>query len=449
MGKLFGTDGIRGIANVQLTSQLAHDIGYAATMKLTEDNKKAPLFVVGMDTRVSKDMIYAALVSGIMAAGGSVLDAGVIPTPAVAVLTRKLGADSGVVISASHNPYEYNGIKFFADTGHKLPDEVEDKIEEYIFDKSRLEGIVNEKIGTETKIEDVKNMYINYLLSKLDIKSLEGLKIVLDTANGATYKVAPAIFKKLGADVHTIGNRPNGLNINDRCGSTNIKYLAAEVLKKGADFGIAFDGDGDRTIIVDHNGTEFNGDKMMYMLSLYMKEKGILAKDTLVLTVMSNLGLKKALERNNIRISETGVGDRYVVERMLEEGYSLGGEQSGHIIINDVNTTGDGIASALMVCKILKEHGKTLEEMVSDLKIYPQVLVNAVVDDAKKNDYDKDEEIVRAIEKIEERYAGNGRVLIRTSGTEPLVRVMIEGENQRQLFSDATDLARLIESKLQ
>ncbi|WP_290771490.1 phosphoglucosamine mutase [Anaerofustis sp.] len=448
MGRLFGTDGVRGIANTQLTSKLAHKIGYAATMKLTKDNGSSPTFVVGMDTRISKDMIYSGLVSGIMSAGGNVLNAGIIPTPAVSVLVKEFNADSGIVISASHNPYEYNGIKFFSKTGHKLPDEVENEIERYIFDKVRDRDIVADKIGIETKIANPGEIYIKYLLSKLNISSLEGLNIVLDMANGATYKVGVEIFKKLGANVMVIANDPNGININNKCGSTHVKNLSRKVLEKNADFGIAFDGDGDRVIMVDHSGKEFDGDKIMYLLSCYLQEKGELCNDTLVLTVMSNLGVKKALKAKGISVSETSVGDRYVVERMIDEGFNLGGEQSGHVIIADINSTGDGIATALLVCKAVKEKGRNINELTKDLVIYPQVLVNATVNNDKKNDYDKDEVIVKAIEEINKKYAGNGRVLIRTSGTEPLVRVMIEGENQEEIRKDADKLAKLIEERL-
>lgn len=448
MGRLFGTDGVRGIANTQLTSKLAHKIGYAATMKLTKDNGSSPTFVVGMDTRISKDMIYSGLVSGIMSAGGNVLNAGIIPTPAVSVLVKEFNADSGIVISASHNPYEYNGIKFFSKTGHKLPDEVEDEIERYIFDKVRDRDIVADKIGIETKIANPGEIYIKYLLNKLNISSLEGLNIVLDMANGATYKVGVEIFKKLGANVMVIANDPNGININNKCGSTHVKNLSRKVLEKNADFGIAFDGDGDRVIMVDHSGKEFDGDKIMYLLSCYLQEKGELSNDTLVLTVMSNLGVKKALKAKGISISETSVGDRYVVERMIDEGFNLGGEQSGHVIISDINSTGDGIATALLVCKAVKEKCQNINELTKDLVIYPQVLVNATVNNDKKNDYDKDEVIVKAIEEINKKYAGNGRVLIRTSGTEPLVRVMIEGENQEEIRKDADKLAKLIEERL-
>lgn len=448
MGRLFGTDGVRGVANTQLTSKLAHKLGYAATMKLKEDLNKSPNFVVGMDTRISGDMLFSALVSGITSAGGNVLNAGVISTPAVAVLVKELKADSGIVISASHNPYEYNGIKFFSSTGHKLPDDVEDTIEKYIFDKVRDRDIVNEKIGRLISIENADEIYISSLLNNLHINDLSGLNIVFDLANGATYKLAPEVFKRLGVNQKIIANEPNGININDKCGSTHTKNLQREVVKEKADMGIAFDGDGDRVILVDSEGKEFDGDKIMYLCSSYLKEKGRLNKDTLVLTVMSNLGLKKALEKKGINISQTGVGDRYVVERMLENGYNLGGEQSGHIIYSDINSTGDGIASALLVCEIMKETGLSLQELSTDLKIYPQVLINAKVNNDKKNDYDKDEEIKSAIEKIEKEYAGSGRVLIRTSGTEPLVRVMIEGEDKDKIKADATKLAKLIEERL-
>lgn len=446
MGKLFGTDGVRGVAGVQLTSKLAHQLGYAATLRFRNDNEgKVPIFVIGTDTRISCDMLYSAFVSGVLAAGGKVLNAGVITTPAVAVLVREFGADMGVVISASHNSYEYNGIKFFDSQGYKLPDEVEDEIEKLIFEKVKSRHAVEgAEIGTSEEIKDAGAIYKKYILDKLNLDSLEGMKIVLDTANGASYIVAPEIFMELGAEVSSIHCEPDGININKDCGSTHIDSLKDEVIRVGADIGIAYDGDGDRLICVDENGGVFDGDKIMYTLANDLKQEGKLAQNTLVITVMSNLGLKQALNAADIEISETTVGDRYVVERMKEEGYNIGGEQSGHIICLDINSTGDGIMSSLMVCKVMKETGEKLSELGNKVNILPQVLINAKVDNAKKFDYKKDKRIIEKIESLEKKYDGSGRVLIRTSGTEPLVRVMIEGEDADIIQKDARELADYI-----
>lgn len=448
MGKLFGTDGVRGVANKELTAKLAYKIGYAAVLNFKKDIKR-PKFVVGMDTRISCNMLYMGLSAGIMSAGGDVINAGVISTPAVAVLTREIKADSGVVISASHNPFEYNGIKFFNSDGYKLSDEKEEEIERLIFENEKLSyELIGKDVGVIKDFSHPRARYIEYLLEKINMDDLSGMKIVLDLANGATYKVAREVFERLNADICVINDIPNGCNINDKCGSTDTKMLKKTVVSEKADLGIAFDGDGDRVIMVDDEGKEINGDLIMYACSVYLKEKNLLNKDTLVLTVMSNLGLKKALEKQNINISETKVGDRYVVERMLEEGYNIGGEQSGHIILSNINSTGDGIASALLMCKILKEKNMTIRELIKDVKIYPQVLINAVVDNEKKFDYKDNKEILEDIDKLEAKYAGNGRVLIRTSGTEPLVRVMIEGEDISQITDDAKELAMKIEEIL-
>lgn len=448
MGKLFGTDGVRGVANKQLTAKLAYRIGYAAAMNFKSDTKR-PKFVVGMDTRISCNMLYMGLSAGLMSAGADVINAKIISTPAVAVLTRQIKADCGVVISASHNPFEYNGIKFFDANGYKLSDEREEEIEKLIFNNEKLPyELIGENVGTTKDFSHPRERYIEYLLEKINIDNLSGMKIVLDLANGATYKVAREVFERLNAKIYVINDSPNGCNINDKCGSTNTKMLQEKVVEKKADLGIAFDGDGDRVIMVDSDGKEINGDLIMYACSVYLKEKELLNQDTLVLTVMSNLGLKKALEKKNINISETKVGDRYVVERMLEEDFNIGGEQSGHVILSNINSTGDGIATALLICKILKEKNATIKDITSDVRIYPQVLINAVVDNDKKFDYKDNKTIQGEIAKLDEKYAGNGRVLIRTSGTEPLVRVMIEGDNIDEITSDAKELAEKIEQIL-
>ncbi|MCY6483441.1 phosphoglucosamine mutase [Clostridium aestuarii] len=446
MGRLFGTDGVRGIANTELTAELAYKLGRAGAFVLTQGTHK-PKILVGMDTRISGDMLEAALVSGILSVGAEAICVGVIPTPAVAYLTRKYKADAGVVISASHNPVEYNGIKFFNKNGYKLRDEFEDKIQSVI--ENNLEGVpaptgtnLGRKIQEKCALED----YIEFAKATID-GDLKGIKVALDCANGASYKVGLETFRELGAEVVVINNDPDGLNINKNCGSTHPEELMDYVIKKNCDFGLAFDGDADRCLAVDEKGNLIDGDFIMGICGKHLKEQGKLKDNMIVLTVMSNLGLNIALKKEGISTIKTKVGDRYVLEEMVKDGYKLGGEQSGHIIFLDYNTTGDGLVTGLQIASIVKQSGKKLSELASMMTKLPQVLANAKIPNNMKDIYIKDSQIVEEIKKIEEKLDGSGRVLIRPSGTEPLVRVMLEGENQKELDELAHSLAKLIEEK--
>lgn len=446
MGKLFGTDGVRGIANTELTPLLAFELGRAGAFVLSKGNHK-PKVVIGKDTRLSGDMLEAALIAGICSMGGDVIKAGVVPTPAVAVYTRHFEADAGVVISASHNPAEFNGIKFFDHEGFKLSEEKEAQIEKLILDKYEYSLPIGDQVGRVIEISHPEEIYIDFLLKSIDV-DLSGLKIVLDCANGASFKIAPKIFTKLGAQISTVGVCPDGMNINKNCGSTHLELLQETVLKEGADFGLAFDGDADRLLAVDNLGRNVDGDKIMNIFAYSMKRKGNLKKDTVVSTVMSNLGLDLALNEMNCKFVKTDVGDRYVLECMRREGYNLGGEQSGHIILLDHNTTGDGLLTAVQLSCIIKQENTTLSQLSDKMKIYPQILVNAKVKNENKHTYLQDEMIMLEIKKIEEYFHKKGRVLIRPSGTEPLIRVMIEGEKQEELRDIAEKLAAMIVERL-
>ncbi|SKA79334.1 phosphoglucosamine mutase [Caloramator quimbayensis] len=446
MGRMFGTDGVRGIANKELTAELSYKLGRAGAFVLTEGAHK-PTIVVGMDTRISGDMLEAALVAGICSVGAHAVCVGIVPTPAVAYLTRLYNADAGVVISASHNPVEYNGIKFFNREGYKLPDEVEDKIEEII--KNNLENVpspTGEDLGRREVRYDAAEEYIKFLKETIDV-DFKGLKIALDCAEGASSFIAPKLFKELGADVYVIHSNPDGKNINKNCGSTHMDELRKFTVSFKCDIGFAFDGDADRCLCVDEKGNVINGDFLMTLCAKHLKKTGKLNKDTLVVTVMSNMGLDIACRKENINTVKTKVGDRYVLEEMLKGNYKLGGEQSGHIIFLDYNTTGDGILTALQVASILKKENKPFSEISSIMHELPQVLVNAKVSNDKKDLYKKDEVILAEIEKLEKLLDGCGRVLIRPSGTEPLVRVMLEGENQSEIEKKAHELAKLIEER--
>ena len=446
MSRMFGTDGVRGVANTELTPELAFKLGRAGAYVLTEGTHK-PKILVGMDTRISGQMLECALVSGILSVGSEAVCVGIVPTPAIAYLTRKYNADAGVMISASHNPVEYNGIKFFDSKGYKLKDEIEDRIQ-YVIENnleevpSPVSGDVGRKIEDETAVEQ----YVKYIKSAVDVK-LDGLKIALDCANGAAYKAAVKAFRDLKAEVYVINDNPDGVNINKKCGSTHMEELMDYVVKKGCDLGLAFDGDADRCLAVDNEGNLVDGDKIMAVFAKYLKSKGKLVENTLVTTVMSNMGLFLGLDKEEINTVKTKVGDRYVLEEMIKRGYNLGGEQSGHIIFLDYNSTGDGLLTAVKLCEIVKESNKTLKELSNIVTALPQVLENAVIPNDKKDIYLVDEEIVSEINKIEEMLDGKGRVLIRPSGTEPLVRVMLEGEDQEEINSLAKALAKLIYEK--
>ena len=447
MGRMFGTDGVRGIANTELTSEIAYGLGRAGAYVLTEGTHK-PKILVAKDTRISGDMLEAALVSGILSVGAEAVILGVVPTPAVAHLIREYNADAGIMISASHNPVEYNGIKFFDNKGYKLPDDLEDEIQRVI--ESGFEGVpspTGHDLGRSRIEVGALDEYTDYALSTIPV-DLKGLKVALDCANGACYKAAVKAFRELGAEVYVINDNPDGTNINENCGSTHPEELQEYVVKKKCDLGFAFDGDADRCLAVDEKGNLINGDFILMLCAKHLKDLGKLKDDTLVVTVMSNLGLDIACKKEGISTIKTKVGDRYVLEEMIKDGYVLGGEQSGHIIFLNYNTTGDGLVTALQVAAIRKRSGKTLSELAGIMKELPQVLVNAKVPNDKKNIYLEDEEIVNEIKKIEEALHGAGRVLIRPSGTEPLVRVMLEGENQEEIDKMAHDLVDLILSKI-
>lgn len=449
MGRLFGTDGVRGVANTELDVELAMKIGKAAAHVLTKETMHKPKILIGKDTRISGDMLEAALSAGLCSLGAGVISLGVIPTPAVAYLTRKYDADAGIVISASHNSAEFNGIKIFNGNGYKLSDDIEDEIEEIIQnDCASLDLPTGDAVGTISKCDTALSDYKEFVKQTLKGESLEGLKIAVDCANGASYLSSVETLVELGAEVFVVHNHPNGTNINLKCGSTHTDKFCEYVKNIDVDLGLSFDGDADRLLVVDENGALIDGDKIMLICADYMKEHKMLSKDTLVTTVMTNLGLVNAAKEKGIQIVQTKVGDRYVLEEMLEKGYTLGGEQSGHIICLDFNTTGDGLCSALLLLSILKKTGKRLSELSSVFVPLPQVMVNAKVSNAKKETYRDDDVIMEAIREVEEEFSGNGRVLIRPSGTEPCVRVMIEGPEQGIITQKANYLAKLIEARL-
>ena len=453
MRKYFGTDGIRRIANTELTPQLVYKVAKAGAYVLSKHTNHTPTILIGRDTRISGTLIESAMTAGFLSYGANVKLLGVIPTPAVAYLTRKLKADASVVISASHNTFEFNGIKFFSNKGMKIPDSLEEEIEE-VMDSGKLEELTakNEKIGVAEYCFDLMNEYIYFFRKHFDDTIEKHLRedfvVGIDTANGATSVVAEKVFKDLGINYKIINNTPDGININENCGSTHLENLKKFVVENNLSLGIAYDGDGDRCLAIDEKGNEIDGDKLLAIISSNLRKKGKLSKDTIVATVMSNLGLNKYTQNNDLHLIQTKVGDRYVLEEMLKEGYNLGGEQSGHVILLDYNPTGDGILTSLMLIQTILEENKKASELASIIKLYPQVLINARVNAEKKYDYEKDEDIKKAIADLEKEFAGNGRVLIRPSGTEPLVRVMIEGEDQEYLTKRAEEIVELIEKKL-
>ena len=453
MRKYFGTDGIRRIANTELTPELVYKVAKAGAYVLSKHTDHTPTILIGRDTRISGTLIESAMTAGFLSYGANVKLLGVIPTPAVAYLTRKLNADASVVISASHNTFEFNGIKFFSNKGMKIPDTLEEEIEE-VMESGKLEELTakNEKIGTSEYRLDLMDEYVYFFRKNFDDsidKYINDDFIVgIDTANGATYQVAEKVFKALGVKHKIINNNPDGININQNCGSTHLENLKKFVVENKLNLGIAYDGDGDRCLAVDENGNEIDGDKLLAIISTNLRKKGKLNKDTIVATVMSNLGLNKFARDNGLELLQTKVGDRYVLEEMLKDGFNLGGEQSGHVILLDYNPTGDGILTSLMLIQTILEEGKKASELAGMVKLYPQILVNAKVNSDKKYEYKEDKEINAAIDKLEKEFAGNGRVLIRPSGTEPLVRVMIEGENQEYITKKAQEIADLIENKL-
>ena len=441
MGKLFGTDGIRGIVGEDLTHELAMKVGEAAAYVL--GGKKDLIVLVGRDTRISGQMLASALSAGFMSQGAKVIDLGVVPTPAVSYLVKKYGASMGAMISASHNPSEYNGIKLFNNEGFKLPDATENEIEKYLLGKAVP---TTTKVGTyevsETAIED----YVNHLVDTAsDIRC--DLKVVVDCANGSASATAPMLFEKLGIDVTLINFEYNGYNINEKCGSTHLDVLAKQVKKLKADIGIAYDGDADRCLMIDEDGNEVDGDQIMAISTYDLKKNKKLTNNTLVGTVMSNLGLVKFCKANDIDFVATKVGDRYVLEKMLECNYIVGGEQSGHIIYKDFANTGDGELTSIQILNILSKEGKTLSELSKVMKKYPQVLLNVKVREEAKGQYENDSQVTKVIKEVEKSLNGDGRVLIRASGTEALIRVMIEGLDQEDINKKAKKIADVIEKK--
>ena len=447
MARLFGTDGVRGEANVTLLPEMAYRLGRAATLYFGRESDEQPLILIGRDTRISGEMFASALTAGICSAGGRAMLAGVIPTPAIAYLARRHKAKAGIVISASHNPFHDNGIKFFGGDGYKLPDAVEDELEAIVHQLEQDDNLARpsgDKIGHIEYRTDLLNQYIEFVLSTCK-ERFDGMSVVLDCANGAAYEVMPRVLRELGAKVKVIHALPNGVNINDHCGSTHLESLQRAVLENHADFGIAHDGDADRCLCVDEKGQVIDGDHILVMCAQDMIKKGTLPYNTVVTTVMANIGFHKAIKAAGGRAEVTQVGDRYVLENMLKNGYKIGGEQSGHIIFTDFSTTGDGPITALQVLSSLKRSGRKASDLTNLMTTYPQLLVNVKV--ATKDGWEQNEAIKAAIKKGEEELGSDGRILVRPSGTEPLIRVMAEGPDQAQLDTICNAIADVVKKE--
>ncbi|MBR4013003.1 MAG: phosphoglucosamine mutase [Clostridia bacterium] len=448
MGRLFGTDGVRGIANTELTCELAMEIGRAAATVLSDGCRRRPTFVIGSDTRASSDMLGASLIAGLCSVGADVIQLGVVPTPAVAYLVGMYKADAGVMISASHNPAEFNGIKIFSGNGFKLPDMLEEKIEDLILDSNKVYAKpLGGEVGKVTYAKNAASDYIRHIKSTAHL-SLNGMKIAIDCANGSACATAPTLFKELGADVHILSDKPDGENINRDCGSTHLEALAEYVVKNGLECGIAFDGDADRCLCVDECGNVIDGDMIMAICALDLKSRGKLNGNTVVGTIMTNFGFGKFCEENGLRFIATKVGDRYVLEEMLLEDYSFGGEQSGHVIFRDFATTGDGQLTATQLLVMLKQSGKTLSELASVMTRYPQVMVNLKISAEGKIAFYTDKEISEKLNEAKATLGKTGRIVVRPSGTEPLIRVMVEGSDIAQIQAIADDVATVIKTRL-
>lgn len=453
MRKYFGTDGIRRIANTELTPELVYKVAKAGACVLSKHSQNVPTILIGRDTRLSGTLIESAMTAGFLSYGANVISLGVIPTPGVAYLTKKLKADASVVISASHNTYEFNGIKYFSNKGMKIPDELEEEIEE-ILDSGKIDNLTAHpsKIGVAENRQDLVEEYIYFLRKSFEENIETHLKddfcVALDVANGATYKVAEKVFTKLGIKFSIMNNKPDGININENCGSTHLEGLRKYVVENKCSLGIAYDGDGDRCLAIDENGNEIDGDTILAVFSKYLKEKEKLSNNTVVATIMSNLGLNKFAEENDIEIKQTKVGDRYVLEEMLKNSYNIGGEQSGHIIMLDYNPTGDGILTSLMLIQIILEKGLKASKICNIIKKYPQAQINVKVNNDKKMMYKEDKDIMEQIEQLSKRLGNNGRVIIRPSGTEPLIRIMVEGQKQEEIETEVKQIADLIKNKL-
>lgn len=449
MRKFFGTDGVRGVANTELTCELAMNIGRAAGTVLREFYHTKPTFLIGKDTRISSDMLENALSAGLCSVGANVIKLGVITTPAVAALVYKYKASAGFMISASHNPMEYNGIKIFNKDGYKLPDEIEEKIED-LLNSNQFELVDGENLGIVTYNESAVDDYIDFIKSTLGDSNIDfkNLKVALDCANGSASITAKKLFKDLSINCTIINDNPNGININKKCGSTHIEAISEFVKENKFDIGFAFDGDADRCLAVDENGNLLDGDKIVAIMAKNLKDKNLLAKNTIVVTVMSNIGLFKMAEKNNINVEITKVGDRYLLEKMNKFRYCIGGETSGHIILSDFSTTGDGQLVAVQFLKIMKESGLKASELGNIMDVYPQILINVKVNNNDKYKILDDEFISKEIKNSEDELADNGRILLRPSGTEPLVRVMVEGKNKHQIENIANRIAKIIKERI-
>ena len=449
MGRIFGTDGARGVANTEISCTLAMDIGRAAAMVVARDHhKRKPVFLVGHDTRISHDMLESAIAAGLCSVGADVVTLGTVPTPAVAYLVANSDADAAIMLSASHNPYEFNGIKIFGAEGFKLTDEEEMEIEEIVLDHILPYDLKwNDELGVIRSGETLVEQYIDHIVSTVE-GDLSGIRVAADCANGSASATAAKIFAKLGADVTILNDKPNGVNINDNCGSTHIDMLGKYVRENGFDLGVAFDGDADRCLAVDENGELVDGDKLIAIFSSQMKREGKLANDTAVVTVMSNMGFFKFAEQAGIHVEKTSVGDRYVLQNMLEHGHCIGGEQSGHIIFREFMTTGDGQLTAVQLLRAIKKSGKKLSELAQLMQVYPQVILNVRADKEMKRMVKVDEGVLKRQQQLEEGMNGNGRILVRPSGTEPVIRIMVEGLDREAIMNAAKSMEQIIIERL-
>ena len=449
MGRIFGTDGARGVANTEISCTLAMDIGRAAAMVVARDHhKRKPVFLVGHDTRISHDMLESAIAAGLCSVGADVVTLGTVPTPAVAYLVANSDADAAIMLSASHNPYEFNGIKIFGAEGFKLTDEEEMEIEEIVLDHVLPYDLKwNDELGVIRSGETLVEQYIDHIVSTVE-GDLSGIRVAADCANGSASATAAKIFAKLGADVTILNDEPNGVNINDNCGSTHIEVLGKYVRENGFDLGVAFDGDADRCLAVDENGELVDGDKLIAIFASQLKQEGKLANNTAVVTVMSNMGFFKFAEQAGIHVEKTSVGDRYVLQNMLEHGHCIGGEQSGHIIFREFMTTGDGQLTAVQLLRAIKKSGKKLSELAQLMQVYPQVILNVRADKEMKRMVKVDEGVLKRQQQLEEGMNGNGRILVRPSGTEPVIRIMVEGLDREAIMNAAKSMEQIIIERL-
>lgn len=449
MGRIFGTDGARGVANTEISCTLAMDIGRAAAMVVARDHhKRKPVFLVGHDTRISHDMLESAIAAGLCSVGADVVTLGTVPTPAVAYLVANSDADAAIMLSASHNPYEFNGIKIFGAEGFKLTDEEEMEIEEIVLDHVLPYDLKwNDELGVIRSGETLVEQYIDHIVSTVE-GDLSGIRVAADCANGSASATAAKIFAKLGADVTILNDEPNGVNINDNCGSTHIDVLGKYVRENGFDLGVAFDGDADRCLAVDENGELVDGDKLIAIFASQLKQEGKLANNTAVVTVMSNMGFFKFAEQTGIHVEKTSVGDRYVLQNMLEHGHCIGGEQSGHIIFREFMTTGDGQLTAVQLLRAIKKSGKKLSELAQLMQVYPQVILNVRADKEMKRMVKVDEGVLKRQQQLEEGMNGNGRILVRPSGTEPVIRIMVEGLDREAIMNAAKSMEQIIIERL-